>query len=204
MKKIKISPRIYLFGAFVLLTVPLRWLVAWLLAAAVHECCHILMILVCKGKFLELRLEFGGAVIEIAPMSPGRELLCALAGPLGCLLLLPLVRWMPVTVLCALVQSLWNLMPVYPMDGGRILRCFLCMIFGWPRGEAISRLISAIFSACFVCVAVYGLIFRNWGLFPLLAALFSVHGMLREKFLAKADIWGYNSRSYVQKRYCND
>ena len=58
-------------------------------------------------------------------MPPGRELLCALAGPAGSLLLAMLP--VPKLALCALIQGMFNLLPLEGLDGGRILGCILDM-----------------------------------------------------------------------------
>lgn len=152
-----------------LLAVPLKWLLAWLLAAAVHEISHILAIRVLGGRVLAFRVHIAGAAIEISPMSPGRELLSALAGPAGGLLLLPLGRWLPMSAACALLQSAWNLLPVYPLDGGRALGCLLSLIFGEDRGMAAARWVGRTLLVCLSAVAIYGFFCQDWGLLPLLA-----------------------------------
>ena len=60
--------------------------------------------------------------MELGCLSPVRELLAAAAGPVGSLSLMLMGRFFPRLALCGLVQGLFNLLPIYPLDGGRILR----------------------------------------------------------------------------------
>ena len=99
-----------------------------LLAALVHEAGHILAIRVLGERIIGIRIGCFGAEITVMPMEHWQELLCALAGPVSGLLILPLFPWFPCTAAAALVQSLWNLLPVYPLDGGRILRSILRLL----------------------------------------------------------------------------
>ena len=121
----------YLFWALLLLTLPLNWLAAAVAAAAWHEGCHFLAVWLLGGRAGSFRVGLSGAVLDVAGLTPWAECLAALAGPLGGLMLTGLWRQFPRLALCAAAQSAFNLLPVYPLDGGRALRCCLDMLF--PR-----------------------------------------------------------------------
>lgn len=114
-----------LAGALLLLTVPLQWLAAALTAAAVHELCHVLAIRLTGGKIHGFHIGLRGAVLDTSPMGDRQEFFCALAGPIGSFLLTFLFRRFPRLALCGFVQGFFNLLPLWPMDGGRILRALL-------------------------------------------------------------------------------
>lgn len=114
--------------ALMLLLFPLRFLVGVLLAALIHELGHLLALKIAGGRVLSIRLRSFGARIEAAPMSPGRTALCALAGPSAGALTIFAYKTFPELALAGLVQTVFNLLPVYPLDGGRALRNICCKI----------------------------------------------------------------------------
>lgn len=126
---VEFSGSFCLAAAFFILLLPAQWLLAGLAAATFHELCHYGMIRLCGGQVSELRIGGGGAVMVTDPLSSGKECLCALAGPAGGVLLLLAGRWIPRIAVCAAVQSVFNLLPLFPLDGGRAFRCFMEMLF---------------------------------------------------------------------------
>ena len=115
----------FLLLALLLLTAPLPWVGAALAAAAFHEACHWAALRLTGGRLRGMTVSAAGAVLKTGPMEPRQELWSALAGPAGSLLLLTLLRRFPRIALCGGIQGLFNLLPVYPLDGGRALRCLL-------------------------------------------------------------------------------
>ena len=114
--------------ALMLLLFPVRFLVGVLLAALIHELGHLLALKIAGGRVLSIRLRSFGAKIEAAPMSPGRTALCALAGPAAGALTIFAYKTFPELALAGLVQTVFNLLPVYPLDGGRALSNICCKI----------------------------------------------------------------------------
>lgn len=128
MGQFRIDPWVWFLWALMMLVLPLNWLGAAVAGAVWHELCHYLVLLALGGRGYALHMGIWGVRMDTSPLTPGKELLCALAGPVGSILLSGLSPIFPRTALCALVQGLFNLLPVFPLDGGRILRCF-CLLF---------------------------------------------------------------------------
>jgi Zn-dependent protease len=64
-------------------------------------------------------------MMETTPLTPIQEAFCALAGPMGSFLVLLMSEVLPEAALCGLFQGAYNLLPIYPLDGGRISLCVL-------------------------------------------------------------------------------
>lgn len=169
--RIDILPSAYIAGAVLLLTFPLRWIIAWVTAAAIHELGHIIAVLSLKGRIKAIKIGVFGANIEILPMPPLRELICALAGPVSGLLLLLFFRRIPVIAPFALVQSLVNLLPLYPLDGGRALRCALAILAGEYRAERILKYLEFLLLMILTIIGFLSFFLWDLGLLPLSAAL---------------------------------
>ena len=114
--------------ALMLLLFPVRFLAGVLLAALCHELGHILAVKLSGGCILTIRLRSFGARIEASPLPPGRAAFCALAGPAAGALTIFTYKTFPELALAGLVQTVFNLLPVYPLDGGRALRNICCKI----------------------------------------------------------------------------
>ena len=126
--KVVIDGKTCILWAFLLLILPLRWMIAFFLASTVHELFHLAVLAIFHKPLLQLRIGPGGMKMEIPQLGYAQELLCAMAGPVGGMFLLFLGKWYPELALCALAQSCYNLIPVYPLDGGRILKCFVNIV----------------------------------------------------------------------------
>lgn len=120
--------------ALMLLILPFQWILAAIVAGLFHECCHYWAIRIMKGHVYGVRLGFGGAKMEVEPMEPPKELIAAVAGPFGSALLVLLAKWMPRLAVCGLCHCLFNLLPLFPMDGGRVLRSAIRLFL--PREKA--------------------------------------------------------------------
>jgi len=158
-------------AALYVLLLPMPWLLAGLMAAIFHELCHYGMIRLCGGQVSELRIGAGGAVMETDLLSSGKECLCALAGPVGGVLLVLAGRWIPRIAVCAAAQTVFNLLPLFPLDGGRAIRSLL-KIFIPERCALIICHIAELSCIFFVMIMSLRVFLDRWGIwYPMLVVL---------------------------------
>jgi Zn-dependent protease/CBS domain-containing protein len=142
-----------------------------------HEAAHAVVARRCGVGVGAIALFFlgGAAQLDEEPPTPGCEFRIAGAGPLASLLLaaacLPLIAlipaqraWHPAAALACytgginLALALFNLVPAYPLDGGRLLRATLWKMTGDPAAALrVSTRLGEVFGWG---LAIYALCFR--------------------------------------------
>lgn len=180
-----VSAGAWILGAVGILLLPLPWLLSAVVAACFHEVCHLAALRMLNGRLLGIRIGGHGAVIQAGALSASRELICLLAGPVGSLSLVLLARYVPRVAVCALLQSAYNLLPLYPLDGGRALRCIARLLVPPDRADRFCAVVENICRGTIflslICLAVR---FRL-GLLPVLAGILILLGPRKEILLAK-------------------
>jgi Zn-dependent protease len=149
----------------------------------IHELCHSLVAQHFKVKVKEITLLPIGGVSSMSkmPEKPIQELLISIAGPLSNLIII-LVFFFPMKFILGketlfhklstdtwrltfayaywinLVLAVFNLIPAFPMDGGRILRAILAKRMGYQRGTHVAVTFGHLFALAF---AYFGIIKFN-------------------------------------------
>ena len=139
-----------------LLILPLPWLAAIFSAAFIHESCHLICLKLFRIPVYCVHVTAHGAAIRTASLSPLPELICAAAGPAGSFLCLVFSRSFPLLALCGFLQGIYNLLPVYPLDGGRILYAAANLLFP-AHAEQVCMLVSrsSFVIILFACIGLY-------------------------------------------------
>lgn len=149
---------------------PLDWIMAVVTAAFFHELCHILTLWSLNGNIRSIKIQPGGCIIECGRMGEWAQFFSILAGPLGSFALLFLCRTAPKIAICGFFQGLYNLIPVLPLDGGRMLRLLLYSVCP----EHAEKVMAAVaFGICIAVTfaAVWLTATDSFGVFPLIFSL---------------------------------
>lgn len=107
---------------------------------------------------------FGGiAAIRGLPQDPRQEAVIALAGPavngllflaFGGLWLALGGWWLAMIAALNLIMGVFNLIPAFPMDGGRVFRAALTPWLGWQRASGVAIVVGRVFAAGFIVAAL--------------------------------------------------
>ena len=125
-----IKPEVYCVICLCLLLLPLKLLLSWFISVAIHELFHYTAIKLSGGQVGLIRVGINGVKMQTAPMNYRQELICAAAGPLGGILLFVLfLKKLPMLAVFGLLHCVFNLVPLYPLDGGRILHSLVGILF---------------------------------------------------------------------------
>lgn len=175
----------YLFLALTLLILPMRWLWAMLIAAVVHEMGHIVAVKAFGGKIHGFTCRWEGALIHASMDSRWKEVVSILAGPCAGAVLALFCRWIPRVAILAAVQTLFNFLPVYPLDGGRLIRCL-------GAGKKVVVWVEYVAIICLLLIGMYLSLCLRLGFLPMVMAFVVICRVFMEKLLAKQRNFEYN------------
>ncbi|MER3456114.1 MAG: site-2 protease family protein [candidate division GAL15 bacterium] len=135
----------------------------------VHELGHALVARHFRIPTRSITLFLFGGVAHIArePARPAHELWVALAGPATSVVLAGVFRLLtppgpavPATALMGYLSSVnlllaaFNLLPAFPLDGGRVLRALLWSLWGFERATRVTTYLGHAAAAVFIALGV--------------------------------------------------
>ncbi|MFR1973213.1 MAG: hypothetical protein ACLS3F_00895 [Oscillospiraceae bacterium] len=182
-----VRPSALLTPAFFLLLTDTPILLAALLPAALlHELAHYAVLRLCGVRTARFTLTGLGAslyVPELHRLSYGAELLSAAAGPLMNLLLwvlLSLTGREELTLFAGaqMVLGVLNLLPVRPMDGGRILWLATAYLTEPYTADRVAAAVGLAASSALLALCLWLVLTTGSGLFLLLGALWLAYRSL--------------------------
>ena len=186
MPRLKIGLTLILLIAGLFLSGNNPWFIAGvLLALAIHEISHILTSNLLGYQVYELKLNIFGGCLTIDPLfgtNPNMEIVIAAAGPaVNFLMALGVIYlnflgfhhdyleyWRQINVGFALA----NLIPAYPLDGGRIMHAWLCKATNLKTAARISRGLTMVVALFLITSGILRLFFKTGGFTFLLVGIF--------------------------------
>ena len=131
-------------------------------SVALHELGHSLVARAKGGYIHEIVLYFFGGAAKISnlPTRPRDEIMVALAGPAVSLLLAlgcQTVDWLGHVAYINWMLFGFNMLPVFPMDGGRVFRALLTIRKGRLEATRWAATLGKYFCLIFVIVGLFGI-----------------------------------------------
>ncbi len=160
---ITVKPSTYLYIGILVLLIPLPWFFGWVSAVVFHEVCHYLAVRLLGGEVYRVSVHIGGVQMQCGMLTDKKRLIAILTGPIGGFLLVLLGRWFPRLALCSWVLSVYNLIPLLPLDGGRALE----VIMGDKTFHCVQRMMLILVSMVAIGAACY----MQLGILPVLIAI---------------------------------
>ena len=159
--ELTVSPGFLLLAASVYFAGGLGALAALLAAALAHELGHLAAIFMAGASIRSLRVTVCGPVIEYGGDIGAREEMGILAaGPIAGIFFAVLCFVTEIPFLCytgaiALLAALFNLLPVLPMDGGRLAQYALNMVMPEKTAAAVLRFAGTLCALGVLATGIY-------------------------------------------------
>lgn len=179
-QRLSISALALLLGALIYCTASFSELSAILAPMIVHELGHILTLRLYGLRIRRISADLRGLRIEYGGVcAPLGHVVSALAGPVAGLAYAFAASWMArrtgneVLMLSSgvsLLLSLFNLLPILPLDGGRVFSLLVTELLGGRRGDRLTKVVSLTLAAALLAAGLY-LMWRGEGTALALAAL---------------------------------
>ena len=192
----RIDLKIFLFLILFYITKQIEFYAIIMFFAIIHELGHLLtgLTLGMKPEKIELKL-FGLSVsfkisideynkkIKKANMLEVKKIIVALAGPITNLLIILIANFIHLNdyqknmiIYSNLLLILINMLPIFPLDGGRVLKGLLHIILGKNKAEKYSNKISFITLILLtISASILILYIKNIAIFLIIVVLFAIH-----------------------------
>ena len=160
---VKIHFYLFLFCSYVFYVGKLNLFLIFYISILIHEIAHILCALLLKVNVTELLLmPFGVCASYSEIISSKKEILISIAGPVMSFIISFFSENILIKNINLLIMIL-NLIPIYPLDGGRIIKNFFIIKYGYNNGIKITKLVSDFFIVLiFIASIIFIIYLKNF------------------------------------------
>ena len=172
--KIRIDLKILFFLFLFFLTKQLKIYLIIMGFAFLHELAHLITAKILGFKIVEFRMMPFGFSICMVPnfkdfnrrmiktnIIEAKKIIVAFAGPILNLIFAILFEKYNEPILCYsnLTVAIFNLIPIYPLDGGRILKSFFRILFDKEKANKYTNYISNFFAILMTMYIAVGILY---------------------------------------------
>ena len=208
--QIKLDMKILVFVLIFYMTHQIKIYILLMIFACLHELSHILVGLVLRIKPTIIEIKPVGFSVVLknaiedynkkfykANVLELKKIFVYSAGPIFNIILALIFYFLNIDVVMKqeliyinLIIAFVNFLPIYPLDGGRILKCIISIVFGLRKSYEIVEKISLYVSALVLAIgSIVVLVVQNYGLLIMLLYLLYINFVENKKIQKKIELY---------------
>lgn len=205
--KIKIHYSLIIFIILSLFLGQLKYVLIFLTIVLLHEGGHIFALLLFKGELQKITLTVVGGIIDVNDykLNNLQNLIVSLSGITINVLIILIIKNIYIdSAIKEVILSYnklmiaFNLLPIYPLDGFRIIEVFLNMVFDYEYTQDLSTIISSFF---LILICMYGMISKSGAI--IIISIFLFLKMLERRKVLKFSRIRHNAYNIALIRRLN-